>query len=57
MVSTLLGDPLLEQEGPAGGENHVFTSGGLLPGIRRYVGQLVGSFSISFVDFNRPQRG
>ena len=41
MVSTLLGDPLLEQEGPAGGENHVFTSGGLLPGIRRYVGQLI----------------
>ena len=35
MVSTLVSHPLLEQEGSAGGENHVFPPGRLLPGIRR----------------------
>ena len=35
MVSTLFGHPILEQEGPAGGEDHVLPPGRLLPGIRR----------------------
>ena len=33
MVSTLVSHPLLEQEGSARGENHVFPPGRLLPGI------------------------
>lgn len=37
MVPTLFGDSFPEQEGFAGGEDHVFSSRGLLPGIRWYV--------------------
>lgn len=53
LVSKLLCNPLPQQEGPAGGEDHVLSPGWLLSRIWWYFGLVSFSFNLCFICFIR----